>query len=56
LRAKRAIELADRQAREKERREAEHRAKINKDLFETRKLQALEKEVRLQEQAKKDRD
>jgi len=56
LRAKRASELADRQAREKERREAEIRSKLNQELLETRKLQSLEKERRLQEQAKVDRD
>jgi len=56
LRAKRAMELADRQAREKERKEAETRAKRNLELFEARKLQALDKERRFQEQAKQDRD
>lgn len=56
LRAKRAMEQADRQARDKERKEAELRAKKNQDLFEARKLQSLEKEIRLQEQARADRD
>jgi len=56
LRAKRAFELADRQAREKERREAEKRAAINKELFDARQAQAYEKESRLQEQVKQDRD
>jgi len=56
LRAKRAVELAERQAREKERREAEHRAQMNQDLFDSRQQQAQEKERRLQEQAKHERD
>jgi len=56
LRAKRAAELADRQAREKERREAELKAKINQELLETRKLQSLEKERRLHEQAKSEKE
>jgi len=56
LRAKRATELADRQAREKDRKEAETRAKINDELMEARHLQSLEKERRLQEQAKQERD
>lgn len=55
LRAKRAAELADRQAREKERREMEIRAKKNQELLEVRKLQSLEKEQRLQEQAKQEK-
>jgi len=56
LRAKRAMEFADRQARLKEKREAEARAKINQDLWEARQKQSLEKEKRLQEQAKLERD
>jgi len=56
LRAKRAFELADRQAREKERKEAEKRAGINEELFEARRAQAFEKESRIQEQVKHDRD
>jgi len=56
LRAKRAAELAERKAREKERNEAEQRAKMNQDLFEARRMQALEKEMRLQEQAQQERD
>jgi len=56
IRAKRASELADRQAREKERREAEIRSKLNHELLETRMFQSLEKERRLQEQARNDRD
>jgi len=51
LRAKRASELADRQARDKERREMELRAKINEELLDARKLQSLEKAHRLQDQA-----
>jgi len=50
------MEEADRKARDKERKEAEERARKNQELFEHRKLQALEKERRLQEQAKNDRD
>jgi len=56
LRAKRATELADRQAREKDRKEAEVRAKINDELMEARHLQSLEKDRRLQEQAVQERD
>jgi hypothetical protein len=56
LRAKRAVEAAERQARERERREAEMRAKMDQELFDARKLQSLEKEGRLQEQARQDRD
>jgi len=56
LRARRAVELAERLAREKERKEAEHRAQMNADLFESRRLQALEKEMKLQEQAKREKD
>ncbi len=56
LRAKRAVELAERQARDKERREAEHRAQMNQELFDSRQTQAQEKERRLQEQAKHERD
>jgi len=56
LRARRAVELAERVAREKERKEAEHRAQMNNDLFESRRLQAVEKEFRLQEQAKREKD
>jgi len=56
LRARRAVELAERVAREKERKEAEQRAQMNNDLFESRRLQAVEKEFRLQEQAKREKD
>jgi len=37
LRAKRAMEQNERNAREKERREAEHRQKINDELLDARK-------------------
>jgi len=56
IRAKRAFEQADRLAREKERKEAEHRSQMNEELLAVRKLQGLEKERRLQEQAKVERD
>jgi len=56
LRAKRATEMADRQARERERKEAETKAKMNQEMLEARQLQSLEKERRLQEQAKQERD
>jgi len=56
LRAKRATELADRLAREKERREAELKAKINQEVLAARKLQSLEKERRLQDQARQERE
>jgi len=56
LRAKRAVEMGERLAREKERTEAEKRHHNNHELFEVRKLQSLEKEKRLEEQAKQDRD
>jgi len=56
LRAKRASELADRLAREKDRKEAETRAKINDDLLEARHIQSLEKERRIQEQARQERE
>jgi len=56
LRAKRAVELGERQARDKEKKEAETKDRKNKELFEARQLQSLEKEERLQDQAKQDRD
>jgi len=56
LRAKRAMEMGERLARDKERKEAEKRTNQNTELFEVRKLQSLEKENRLEEQAKQDRD
>lgn len=56
LRAKRAFEQADRQARDKERIKAETKARNDQELFEARRSQAFEKEARLQEQVKQDRD
>lgn len=56
IRAKRATEQADRLAREKDRRDAEARLKINQELLEARYHQNLEKEKRIQEQAKLERD
>jgi len=46
LRAKRAMENAERKAREKEKQDATKRAVLNKELMEARRLQALEKESR----------
>jgi len=56
IRAKRAFEAADRASRDKERKEAETRAKMNEELNAARHLQYLEKERRLQEQAIAERD
>jgi len=56
LRAKRATEIAERQAREKERKEAERRARINGELKEARKYQSLQRQMRLEEQAIIERD
>ena len=56
LRAKRAFEEGERQARDKERKELEHRQKVLQDLEEARQRQFLEKERRLAEQAKQERD
>jgi hypothetical protein len=56
LRAKRAVEMGERLAREKERNEAEKRHKNNQELFDVRQLQSLEKQKRLEDQAKQDRD
>ena len=50
------MEQNERAAREREQKEAEIRKKINEDLMDARQLQALEKEKRLQEQAKLERD
>jgi len=55
LRAKRASELADRLAREKERKEAELRDRLNEELLEARHQQSLEKHRLLEEQAVADR-
>eukprot|EP00928_Gymnodinium_smaydae_P026274 TRINITY_DN2068_c0_g1_i1.p1 TRINITY_DN2068_c0_g1~~TRINITY_DN2068_c0_g1_i1.p1 ORF type:complete len:521 (+),score=180.52 TRINITY_DN2068_c0_g1_i1:155-1717(+) len=56
LRAKRAMEAAERAAREKEKMERDRQAAINKELEEARRQQQAEKERRLGEQAKYERD
>mmetsp|Transcript_110859 Transcript_110859/g.201569 ORF Transcript_110859/g.201569 Transcript_110859/m.201569 type:complete len:522 (+) Transcript_110859:96-1661(+) len=56
LRAKRAMEAAERAAREKERQEKERLEAINQELNEARRMQQAEKERRLGEQAKFERD
>eukprot|EP00928_Gymnodinium_smaydae_P026276 TRINITY_DN2068_c0_g1_i3.p1 TRINITY_DN2068_c0_g1~~TRINITY_DN2068_c0_g1_i3.p1 ORF type:complete len:521 (+),score=169.91 TRINITY_DN2068_c0_g1_i3:147-1709(+) len=56
LRAKRAMEAAERAAREKEKMERDRQAAINKELEEARRQQQAEKERRLGEQAKFERD
>jgi hypothetical protein len=56
LRAKRAMEAAERAARDKERIERERQHAINLELAEARKQQQAEKERRLGEQAKFERD
>lgn len=56
LRAKRAMENAERKARNAEKTVAVKRQVLNKDLMEARRLQALEKESRMQEQARQERD
>ncbi|CAK89143.1 unnamed protein product (macronuclear) [Paramecium tetraurelia] len=56
LRAKRAMEQNERQAREKERKEQEQKMKLNYEVMEARKLQQREKLERYQEQAKLERD
>merc|ERR1719498_2163031 len=56
LRAKRAMEAAERAARAKERMEQERLDAINQELNEARKQQQAEKERRLGEQAKFERD
>merc|ERR1712232_1246213 len=56
LRAKRAMEAAERAAREKERMERERQDAINAELVGARKQQQAEKERRLGEQAKFERD
>jgi len=56
LRAKRAMESAERMAREKERQEAARLEAINVELNFARKQQQAEKERRLGEQAKFERD
>jgi hypothetical protein len=56
LRAKRAFEEGERAAREKERRDLEHKQKVLKDMEEARQRQFFERETRLAEQAKQERD
>eukprot|EP00927_Polykrikos_kofoidii_P065028 TRINITY_DN60826_c0_g1_i1.p1 TRINITY_DN60826_c0_g1~~TRINITY_DN60826_c0_g1_i1.p1 ORF type:complete len:522 (-),score=180.02 TRINITY_DN60826_c0_g1_i1:74-1639(-) len=56
LRAKRAMEAAERAAREKERMERDRQDAINKELAQARQQQQAEKERRLGEQAKFERD
>merc|ERR1712232_756596 len=56
LRAERAMEAAERAAREKERMERDRQHAINEELAEARKQQQAEKERRLGEQAKFERD
>lgn len=56
LRAKRAMEAAERVARKKEADEKSKREGINAELNDARKLQQAEKERRLAEQAKFERD
>lgn len=52
LRAKRAFEESERIAREKERKELEHKQKVLRELEEARQQQFLDRERRLAEQAK----
>ena len=49
LRAKRAFEEGERQARDKERRDLEHKQKVLRDLEDARQRQFLEREQRLAE-------
>merc|ERR1719217_578537 len=56
LRAKRAVEAAERVARQKELQEKQRLEAINAELMEARKQQQAEKERRLAEQAKFERD
>ena len=56
LRAKRAFEEGERQARDKERRDMEHKQKVLRDMEDARQRQFLEREQRLAEQAKQERD
>merc|ERR1712060_127323 len=56
LRAKRAMEAAERMERKKEKDERERSEAINKELTDARKQQQAEKERRLGEQAKFERD
>ena len=56
MRAKRAFEESERIAREKERKELEHKQKVLRELEDARQNQFLERERRLAEQAKQERD
>lgn len=56
MRAKRAFEESERIARDKERKELEHKKKVLDDLEQARQNQFLERERRLAEQAKQERD
>jgi len=56
LRAKRAVEEAERTWRKKEREEVERQIQINNTLSKAREAQKLEKERRLIEQAQQERD
>jgi len=56
LRAKRAVEEAERTWRKKEREEVERQVQINNTLSKAREAQRLEKERRLIEQAQQERD
>ncbi len=56
LRAKRAFEEGERAARDKERRDLEHKQKVLREMEDARQRQFLERETRLAEQAKQERD
>lgn len=56
MRAKRAFEESERIARDKERKELEHKHIVLQDLEQARQNQFLERERRLAEQAKQERD
>lgn len=56
LRAKRAFEEGERVARERERKDLEHKHSVLRDMEEARQRQFLEREQRLSEQAKQERD
>lgn len=56
LRAKRAFEESERLAREKERKELEWKRKVLADMEAARQAQFAEKDQRLAEQAKQERD
>lgn len=56
MRAKRAFEEGERQARRQEREKAEKAAKMGRDLDMARRKQFLEKEIMLAQQAKAERD